>query len=242
LKLVDIPTKFGIPFAGGASAPYVRVIPEASQPGGAASLTDGFPPPNFLAIGAGGIPPFGADMNGILRRITQWSRWAEAGGAMRYDSSFQTEIGGYPQGAVVMSAVTLGLMWLSIVDDNLTNPDDIFTSAGWQNAQAISKTRLISDSGSFLLLIDDSHVGLARIISPAASSTSLLPAMPDGYEVTIEDLYYNANFFPITIGLPFAHEINGSTNPYVIQEAGGSARFKYYGNDNGTYRWSVSAS
>lgn len=126
MKRVDIPAKFNIPFGFGAGGSFIRTIPEASQIGiqdGAASLTTGFPPLNFLPTGAGGVPPFGADVNGILFESTSWDRWFSAGGPLPWDSAFSAAAGGYAQGAVVQSTVTLGLFWFSIVDDNPTNPD-----------------------------------------------------------------------------------------------------------------------
>lgn len=125
MKISDLPARFPIPFGNSASGSYIRTIPEASQIGvqdGAASLTTGFPPLNFLPVGAGGVPPFGQDFNGILRQITQWSRWQGAGGAVPYDSDFSTAIGGYPQGAIIIGN-TAGTLYLNTVDDNTTNPN-----------------------------------------------------------------------------------------------------------------------
>lgn len=128
-----IPAKFPIPFASGAGGGFVRPIPQASQIGlhdGYASLTDGFPPDCFLPTAGGGVPPFGQDMNGLQLQITQWVQWMNAGGAVPYDATFQTAIGGYPKGCVVASATTFGLMWLSTVENNTTNPDA--SGAGWK--------------------------------------------------------------------------------------------------------------
>lgn len=125
MKLTDIPARFNIPFADSAGIGYVRTVPEASQigvQGGAASLTTGFPPLNWLPVGAGGVPPFGQDMNGILKQISQWSRWQAAGGLAPYNSAFSTAIGGYPKNAILMAA-TENHLWLSLVDDNTANPD-----------------------------------------------------------------------------------------------------------------------
>ncbi len=85
MKLSDIPAnKFPIPFANAAGPSYITTIPEASQIGitaGAASLTDGFVPLNFQPVGSGGVPPRGVDFNGLLKQITQWSQWQNAGGS-----------------------------------------------------------------------------------------------------------------------------------------------------------------
>lgn len=126
MQITDIPTKFQIPWANGASSPFIRPIPQASQLGiqnGAASLTDGYPPLTFLQPSAGGVSPFGADTNGILNQVTAWIRWASAGAPIAWDSAFSAGIGGYPKGALVQSATTFGLWWLSLADSNTTNPD-----------------------------------------------------------------------------------------------------------------------
>lgn len=127
MSSTDIPSKFNIPWANSAGASYTRSIPQASQIGiqnCAASLTDGFPPLTFVPQASGGCPPFGQDFNGILKQITQWSRWGAAGAPVYYDSGFSAQIGGYPKGAVLQSTILQGRMWLSTADNNGTNPDD----------------------------------------------------------------------------------------------------------------------
>ena len=102
----NIPSKIPLPFAYAAGSGYKNTIPVASQIGitnGRASLTDGFPPLTFTPIGAGGVPPFGSDMNGILNEITAIQQWQQAGGFFPYDSAFSTAIGGYPKGAIIQS-------------------------------------------------------------------------------------------------------------------------------------------
>jgi hypothetical protein len=132
LPASSAPPTFPIPWANGAASAYVRAIPQASQIGvqaGAASLTDGFPPLNFTPLSQGGVPPFGQDMNGILQELSANARWFDAGGPVVWSSSFSSAIGGYPKGAIVQSATTNGLLWLSTTDNNTTNPDT--GGAGW---------------------------------------------------------------------------------------------------------------
>lgn len=126
MLIAAIPTKFNIPFGNSAGGGFIRAIPQGSQIGiqaGAASLTDGFPPVCFLPIGAGGTPPWGADFNGILNQSTGWNRWQAAGGPIVYDGTFSAAIGGYPNGALIASATTAGLSWLSTADNNTSDPD-----------------------------------------------------------------------------------------------------------------------
>lgn len=131
MQSTNIPSKIPLPFAYAAGSSYKNTIPTASQIGitnGKASLTDGFPPLTFQAISSGGVPPFGADFNGILNEITAIQQWQEAGGMFVYDSAFSTAIGGYPKGAILQAAAFGGL-WQSTVENNTNNPDT--GGAGW---------------------------------------------------------------------------------------------------------------
>ena len=131
----SIPVKFPIPFGNNAGSSYIHQVPTASQIGitpGAASLTDGFVPLNFQNEATGGVPPFGNDFNGILNQITAWSRWQNAAGPVAYDGTFSTAIGGYPKGAFLTTAAGGG-WWLSLVDNNTSNPDT--GGANWQLIQ-----------------------------------------------------------------------------------------------------------
>lgn len=145
MQSTNIPSKIPLPFANSAGSGYKNTIPVASQIGitnGKASFTDGFPPLTFQGISSGGVPPFGADFNGILNEITAIQQWQEAGGFFPYDSAFATTIGGYPKGAILQSANGSGL-WVSISENNVTNPDA--GGAGWESlafngSQSISIT------------------------------------------------------------------------------------------------------
>lgn len=131
MQLANAPSKIVLPFAADAPAGDINVIPVASQipiNAGAASYTDGFPPATFLDPIEGGIGPSGADFNGILNAVSALGRWYNSGSSFPYDSTFSTAVGGYPKGARVLQASGLG-HWLSIVDNNTTDPDT--GGAGW---------------------------------------------------------------------------------------------------------------
>ncbi|WP_204371528.1 hypothetical protein, partial [Burkholderia multivorans] len=138
----NTPSKVPLPFANSGTK---NVIPVASQIGitpGAASLTDGFPPVTMTPIAAGGIPPSGADFNGILNLITAIQQWQSAGGSFKYDSAFATSIGGYPKGAVLVNATNDG-MWLNLAENNSTNPDATDGSAAnWAPVDSYGATTI----------------------------------------------------------------------------------------------------
>lgn len=125
------PKKISIPFANSGAR---QTIPDTSQIGvedGRASYPDGFPPLTRTPLSAGGIPPFGTDMNGVLFDLSAAARWNAAGAPFKYDSAFSASIGGYPKGAILSNSAGDGF-WQSIAENNTTNPDT--GGAGWINA------------------------------------------------------------------------------------------------------------
>lgn len=125
----QIPDKSQRVFAQDATGTYVRTIPQTTADPAAAAYDIGFPPQTFTDESAGGSPPDGRDFNGILRALSAWSRWQQAGGPVRYDAGFQSAIGGYPKGAIIQSATTDGLEWCSTAENNTSNPDG--GGGGW---------------------------------------------------------------------------------------------------------------
>lgn len=133
MQLSNIPGKLILPFANAGGK---NTIPVASQIGitaGAASLTDGFPPLTRTPIAAGGIPPSGLDMNGVLYELSAILRWANAGGGYPYDGAFAVDanVNGYPKGAKIMRTDGAGY-WLNTVENNVTDPESSGSAAaGW---------------------------------------------------------------------------------------------------------------
>lgn len=133
MQLINAPAKLVLPFANAGAK---NTIPVASQIGivaGAASLTDGFPPLTRTPLAAGGVPPSGLDMNGIIYELSAILRWANAGGGYVYDGTFAADsnVGGYPKGARVLRSDGLGY-WFNTTDNNTTDPEGAgAVAAGW---------------------------------------------------------------------------------------------------------------
>jgi len=169
----QVPVSFPIPFANAAGAGFIRSIPQASQIGvqnGAASLTDGFPPLTFLAVTAGGVPPFGQDMNGLLQQITAGVQWQQVGGNPTYNAIFAAAIGGYPNGAVLQSGDGTGF-WRNLVDNNTTDPD----------ASAASFTGSISGTTLTVTAVASGTVTVGQVLSGTGiTSGTLITALGTG--------------------------------------------------------------
>lgn len=124
-----IPPFEAVPFASGATTGKRNAVPVTTSTPGAASYTVGFPPETFQPIASGGIPPSGADFNGVLYDLSKAMRWEQAGGQYPFNATFATAIGGYPKGAIVLRSDSKG-QWLSTTDNNSTDPDS-GSASGW---------------------------------------------------------------------------------------------------------------
>ena len=174
MQSTNIPSKIPLPFAYAASSGYVNTIPVASQIGitnGKASLTDGFPPLTFQAISAGGVPPFGADFNGILNEITAIQQWQQAGGFFFYDSTFLGVIGGYPKGAILQSTSFAGL-WMSSIENNTTNPDA--GGAGWVSLTFEGLTSVAMSSSTVALTQLQSAYPIVKVTGTLTAGSNLI--------------------------------------------------------------------
>lgn len=132
MKLTDKPSQIGVPFAssGDKNTLPVNATQETKEKGKAA-WDSGFPPLTMTAIAAGGVPPSGKDFNGVLNAISAGLRFAMAGGLYPYSADFSASIGGYPLGAILISADG-SKVWWNASDANTTDPDST-SASGWKN-------------------------------------------------------------------------------------------------------------
>lgn len=126
-----------VPFANGADSAYVNDIPQArasGDPQNKATWNIGFPPITMQPVdasGTGGIPPSGADMNGVLNTLSFHAYTAQYGVSYDWDSNIASNLGGYPSGAIVAYPVgndTNKTLYLSLQENNTSNP----TSGSWK--------------------------------------------------------------------------------------------------------------
>lgn len=92
---------------------------------GRADYDNGFPPVTRTPIAAGGIPPYGVDMNGVLFDLSSGLRYLQAGMVFPYSQDLANAIGGYDVGALVTAS---GIRYVSTISGNSLPPP----SAGWQ--------------------------------------------------------------------------------------------------------------
>lgn len=209
MKLIDIPEKVQTPFADLAAPGFIRNIEQTTGIPGAASWEAGFPPQNMEPIASGGIPPFGQDMNGLMNAISSWTRWQSAGATVNFDAAFATEIGGYPAGAMIAALNGLGF-WVSLVDDNLINPDTV-QDGTWAFIQ-VSRTWAGDPNGS---------------VSGMAASASNAPSL---IWDTINLIFWyctttgneaTATWVPVVVFQPVTLNVTGASHNYILADNGG---------------------
>lgn len=160
MLLSNIPYKFVELWAAGQSGSYITPTIPDTIPGAAASQRLGFPSVTALPTASGGTPPNIADFNGVFQYLSAWIRWQQAGGPVQYDSTFQSNVTGYPIGSVVQSTTQLGLFWFSTVDGNTTNPDT--GGAGWVRKGGMA-SQTFTGSGTFTAPINCTQVRIIAI-------------------------------------------------------------------------------
>lgn len=92
---------------------------------GRADYENGFPPVTRAPIAAGGVPPYGTDMNGVLFDLSSGLQYLQAGMVFPYSQDLANAIGGYDVGALVTAS---GIRYVSTISGNSLPPP----SAGWQ--------------------------------------------------------------------------------------------------------------
>lgn len=118
------PVRVVEPFAKDAVGPtYItNPLPLAPTTPGKANYSEGFPPANMTSPTLGGIPPSGADMNGILYAISSWCAYLQSGQHIRYDATASAAFGpGYPIGAVLRVS-SRNEFYLNVAADNTADP------------------------------------------------------------------------------------------------------------------------
>jgi|SRR5579863_1302557 len=137
-----VPPRIVEAFAINAGGAYItNPFPVASQISvtpGRASLNDGFVPLNMTDPTAGGIPPFGEDMNGILYLISAWVAFFAAGQVPTYDATLAADMSGYALGAVVQQSADTTAFWINTIAGNASDPDTGTPGdAGWVSTKPL---------------------------------------------------------------------------------------------------------
>jgi hypothetical protein len=173
----NAPTKLTVAFASGTGAGPVNTVP--LTPGatpGTASYQTGFTTVNMEPIASGGIPPFGADFNGLFKAATTAQIWQQCGYTWTFDSSFASNanIGGYPAGSVLMMGSGNGL-WINKTDNNTASPDTT-GSSGWLGLPAVGAYTIATTGGT--TTPDPSVLGVTTLLVTGTLTSNATLVLP----------------------------------------------------------------
>lgn len=173
----NAPTKLTVAFASGAGAGPVNTVP--LTPGatpGTASYQTGFTSVNMEPTASGGVPPFGADFNGLFQDATKVRIWQQAGYTWTFDSAFAADanIGGYPAGSVLLMGTGKGL-WINQADNNSQSPDAT-GSSGWLGLPAAGTYPINTTGGT--TTPDPSALGVTTLLVTGALTSNATIVLP----------------------------------------------------------------
>lgn len=97
-------------------------IPDTTTNNQAASWSLGFQPITMQPVVAGGKPPLGQDVNGVLFAITAHNFFVQAGALFPYSAAVSTAIGGYGLGTI-LGSIDGRTVWYNTLAGNTTDPD-----------------------------------------------------------------------------------------------------------------------
>lgn len=131
---------------------------------------------------------------------------------------------------------TTGKPWLA--GDLAINMVTAGTMTAMVQQASLAPTRVVTASGAFATTTNDAngYVGLNRLSSPAASSTTLPTGAIAGQTYTVQDLANNFFPFNVTVTYPAGHTGPGGSLTQVLNVNGQSGTFLYYGTNQWGFR------
>lgn len=207
---------------------------------GVATFNKGFPPITMQPLSAGGIPPSGKDMNGVLFSVSGQQQWLNAGGAFPYSSDFATAIGGYPKGAVLPNSALTG-NWINLNEGNATSPESSTgATTGWVPLDSYGSTVIsgLTNSSQTLTSIQASR---DRITLSGALTSNINIIFPAWTKVWVVSNRCTGNF---TVTCKTASgtgiSVDQGNNNYIYCDGTnitadlGAAAYRAVGNNNAT--------
>ncbi len=208
-----------------------NTIPVASQIGitpGAASYTDGFPPLTMTPISAGGIPPAGKDMNGILFDVSAHIAWIQAGMFYVWHAEVAAA-GGYRVGAVLRSAADPAQWFYNTLADNVNDPDSVITGWAPYSPFASGGTGLVTStlgSGTTNDLVLADGTGFVDITANVAGSDLTgFDGGANGQLIVVTNVSANALTLKALTGSAAGNQLRLAADLTLLQYGGQSFRY-----------------
>lgn len=158
-----------------------NTIPNTTASPGLASWDQGFPSDTMQPVVAGGVPPFGQDMNGVEFALSSHDYYVQGGELFPFQSAVATAIGGYGVGAILGSATDDNVVWVNTVANNSTNPDATDGSAvGWVTMFAYGFATFNALTGATPLTLTNIQATRRFIVLNGTLTNNLTISLPGG--------------------------------------------------------------
>ena len=220
-----------IPFASQGDKNTIPVTPstETGQ-SNYASYQKGFPPVTMTPLVAGGLPPQGMDMNGILFALSSSVGFMQSGGLPTFDADFASTIGGYPLGAVLQSNDGSSA-YVSTIANNTTDFNESTESIGtswlpWAGDAA-------KGSSLYIAVGEGTSDAITATFNPAITE------LTNGLVVFVRALASNATTTPTfnPDGLGAATITKGTYQPLAVGDIAGNGYWMILQYDSTQGKW-----
>lgn len=220
-----------VPFASQGDKNTIPVTPstETGQ-SNYASYQKGFPPVTMTQLVAGGLPPQGMDMNGILFALSSSVGFMQSGGLPTFDADFASTIGGYPLGAVLQSNDGASA-YVSTIANNTTDFNESTESIGtswlpWAGDAA-------KGSSLYIAVGEGTSDAITATFDPAITE------LTNGLVVFVRALASNATTTPTfnPDGLGAATITKGTYQPLAVGDIAGNGYWMILQYDSTQGKW-----
>lgn len=220
-----------VPFASQGDKNTIPVTP-STETGqiNYASYQKGFPPVTMTPLVAGGLPPQGVDMNGILFALSSSVGFMQSGGLPTFDADFASTIGGYPLGAVLQSNDGASA-YVSTIANNTTDFNESTESIGtswlpWAGDAA-------KGSSLYIAVGEGTSDAITATFDPAITE------LTNGLVVFVRALASNATTTPTfnPDGLGAATITKGTYQPLAVGDIAGNGYWMILQYDSTQGKW-----
>lgn len=220
-----------VPFASQGDKNAIPVTPSTGTgQSNYASYQKGFPPVTMTPLVAGGLPPQGMDMNGILFALSSSVGFMQSGGLPTFDANFASTIGGYPLGAVLQSNDGASA-YVSTIANNTTDFNESTESIGtswlpWAGDAA-------KGSSLYIAVGEGTSDAITATFDPAITE------LTNGLVVFVRALASNATTTPTfnPDGLGSATITKGTYQPLVVGDIAGNGYWMILQYDSTQGKW-----
>jgi hypothetical protein len=134
-------------------------------------------------------------------------------------------------GAAILAQFIVDQLGQNVLDNGSLSTLVSQLTAAIQQSATQRPARIVTASTTLTVNLTDWYIGINRSVAPAAMNVDLPTGLAVGQQLYFEDLYGNAQAYPITLIPPAGATFKGGRNSWVLDEDGGSVNVIYAGSN-----------